>query len=112
MKTAEEVKEYYTKHPINVTSAFHNMVEDQKKEAAHVEANREEADRTRTPAYESPRVYVDNPTQDQYTNTVTVELAHREALAENIERDTLSNIEATQRMDAEADEREAINAGE
>jgi hypothetical protein len=28
---------------------------------AHVEANREEADRTRTPAYSSPRVYVDSP---------------------------------------------------
>lgn len=40
--------------------------------------------------------------------TVTVELAHREALAEDNERDTLSNIEETQRMDTEADEREQI----
>ena len=32
--------------------------------------------------------------------------AHTAAIAENIERDTLSNIEATQRMDTEADERE------
>lgn len=32
-------------------------------DAAHVEANREEADRTRTPAYDSPRVYVDQPTR-------------------------------------------------
>jgi hypothetical protein len=46
---------------------------------APVAANREEADRTRTPAYESPRVYVDNP-RTYETTTLALELANLEPL--------------------------------